>query len=245
MTTIIPLHERPNFTAAFWALSDLWPAFMQHDPIADLYYSQLGRWRDHVFVAVDQETVVGRALAVPFRLGADVGRPALPANGWDGVVRWAWLDQVAGREPNHVSALEVTVAPAVRGTGLAPRLVAALHDAARACGAGAFVAPVRPSRKDREPTVNMRDYAARRRPDGLPADPWLRLHARHGGRIDRVCPTSMTIPGTIAQWRDWTGQPFDRDGLAEVPGALNPVHVDLAPDHAVYVEPNVWVVHRP
>jgi len=29
-----------------------------------------------------------------------------------------------------------------------------------------------------------------------------------------------------------------------VPGALVPVHVDLVQDHAVYVEPNVWMVHR-
>ncbi len=45
------------------------------------------------------------------------------------------------------------------------------------------------------------------------------------------------------RWRRWTGLPFDRDGAVEVPGALVPVHYDTAHDHAVYVEPNVWVRH--
>lgn len=59
----------------------------------------------------------------------------------------------------------------------------------------------------------------------------------------KVAPASMTVSGTLAQWRRWTGLPFDRDGAVEVPGALVPVHCDTAHDHAVYVEPNVWVRH--
>lgn len=81
------------------------------------------------------------------------------------------------------------------------------------------------------------------REDGLPADPWLRVHARLGGRIIGVAPLSMVIPGTLAQWREWTGLPFEVDGLVEVEGGLAPVHVDVANDHGVYIEPNVWVHH--
>jgi hypothetical protein len=47
----------------------------------------------------------------------------------------------------------------------------------------------------------------------------------------------MTIPGTLEQWRSWTGLPFAESGDVEVPGALVPVHVDVEADHAVYVEP--------
>lgn len=81
------------------------------------------------------------------------------------------------------------------------------------------------------------------RDDGLPVDPWLRVHARLGGRIVAVAPTSMAIPGALDQWREWTDLPFDTAGQVEVPGALAPVHVDIANDHAVDVEPNVWVHH--
>jgi hypothetical protein len=45
------------------------------------------------------------------------------------------------------------------------------------------------------------------------------------------------------QWREWTGLPFDITGDVIVPEALIPVHCDAEHDHAVYVEPNVWVEH--
>ena len=41
-----------------------------------------------------------------------------------------------------------------------------------------------------------------------------------------------------------TGLGFTESGPAIVPGALSPVHVSLEQDHAVYVEPNLWVHHR-
>lgn len=241
---IVRLIDRPDLAGPFWDLTDLWPPFMLADPIADLYFSQLDRHADHVLMAVDgDDRVLARALGVPFAMGGDLGRPDLPPNGWDGVIRWSWLDQVADRRPTHLSALEITVAPAARGTGLAARMLDALRTTARERGLEGYVAPVRPSRKHLAPEVDLRSYVARTRRDGLPEDPWLRLHVRAGGRISGVCPTSMTIVGTLAQWRTWTGHSFDRDGPTEVEGALAPVHVDRANDHAVYVEPNVWVVH--
>lgn len=241
---IVPLVDRPDLASAFWELSDLWPAFMLQDPIADMYFSQLDRHADHVLLAVDgRGQVLGRALGVPFAMGEDVRRPELPSNGWDGVIRWSWLDQVADRAPTHLSALEVTLVPGARGTGLASRMLDALRATALHRGLQGYVAPVRPSRKHLEPEVDMRSYVARTRDDGLPEDPWLRLHVRAGGRIVGVCPTSMTIAGNLAQWRAWTGLPFDSVGPVSVDGALAPVHVDRANDHAVYVEPNVWVAH--
>jgi hypothetical protein len=53
----------------------------------------------------------------------------------------------------------------------------------------------------------------------------------------------MVMAGSLAQWREWTGLPFDRTGDVIVPEALVPVHCDAEHDHAVYVEPNVWVEH--
>lgn len=90
----------------------------------------------------------------------------------------------------------------------------------------------------------MQQYAARRRRgDGLPTDPWLRTHVRAGGRIVDVCPASMTVGGSLSQWRAWTSLQFDSDGDVDVPGALAPVHVSQTHNYAVYVEPNVWIHH--
>ena len=240
---IVSLAERPDLEDAADSLTSLWPRFMLEDRIAALYFARRQDHAGHGFVALDGEQLVGRAYSVPFAMGWPLRRSTLPPDGWDGVVLWAWLDHLAGRSPTHVSALEIMVAPSHRGTGVAQHLLGAMKDGARAIGARGFVAPVRPSRKHEEPHTPMADYAARTRADGLPADPWLRLHVREGGSIDRVCPTAMTIPGTLAQWRSWTGLPFDRSGPVVVPGALAPVHVDVEQDHAVYVEANVWMVH--
>jgi hypothetical protein len=116
---------------------------------------------------------------------------------------------------------------------------------ARVVDAGMYdlFGPVRPTRKHQDPHVPMADYALATRSDGLPADPWLRVHARMGGRIVKVAPASMVVPGTLREWREWTGMPFDEPGEVVVPFACNPVHVALEQGYAVYVEPNVWVHH--
>lgn len=240
---VVTLAERPELEDAIWGLTELWPSFLLEDPIADLYYDRLDRYAEHVLVALEGDDVIARAFAVPFAQREVSGAGLLPSGGWDTVVRWAWLDSLTDRPATHVSALEITVAPHYRGTGLAERLLAGLKASARARGVSGFVAPVRPSRKSLEPLTPMDVYAHRTRVDGLPADPWLRLHVREGGRIHGVCPHSMVIAGTLDDWRGWTALPFDRSGPVEVPGALVPVHVDVDQDHAVYVEPNVWVVH--
>jgi hypothetical protein len=123
-------------------------------------------------------------------------------------------------------------------------MVRAMIDNVARLGFRQLLAPVRPSAKHLEPATPIEEYVRRTRSDGLPEDPWMRVHARLGADIIRVCPTSMVIPGTLEEWREWTGLAFDADGLIEVPGALVPVHVDLAQNHAVYVEPNVWMEHR-
>lgn len=120
-----------------------------------------------------------------------------------------------------------------------------MRDAAEARGFAEVVAPVRPSAKHLEPETPMGEYAFRvREQDGLPYDPWLRVHVRAGATVERVAPVSMTISGSLEEWREWTGLPFDAAGDVLVPGALAPVRCEPERDHAVYVEPNVWVRHR-
>jgi hypothetical protein len=154
------------------------------------------------------------------------------------------VDQIAGRVPNRVSGLEVIVRRNRQGTGLATEMVRAMIKNVDRLGFRELSVPVRPSGKHLEPKTAMSEYVRRVREDGLPADGWMRIHASLGAGILRVCPNSMVISGSLERWRKWTGLPFDESGEVEVPGALVPVHVDVSQDHAVYVEPNVWMVHR-
>ena len=90
----------------------------------------------------------------------------------------------------------------------------------------------------------MTEYIARARIDGLPADPWIKTHVRLGARIVKVCPLSMTIPGSLPQLESWIGRRFTESGAMAVPGAISRVQVDIPQDYAVYVEANVWLHHQ-
>ncbi len=249
--SIVPLAKRPDLLEAIWSdeLMSNWPAFMLEDPTANLYFApgRFERFLEFMLVAFDAaqpERVLARAFSVPFALGEPFNRPALPSGGWDAVVRWADQDALVGREANAVSALEMTLHPALKGQGASRLMLDALKRNTSRLGFETLYAPVRPTHKALEPLTPMADYAFRIREDGLPSDPWLRVHVRAGGEIVKVAPTSMVIAGTLEQWRSWTGLPFDSSGPTPAPGALSPVQVDVEQDYAVYVEANVWVRHR-
>src|SRR5690606_39308487 len=130
------------------------------------------------------------------------------------------------QRPAAVGGLQAAVSGALLGGGLSSRVRPARRPASRRPGHEVLLAPVRPTAKHLEPRVGMTDYVRRRGDDGFPADPWLRVHVKAGGTIRRVAPASMTVSGSLDQWRRWTGLPFDRDGDTDVPGALVPVHCD-------------------
>ena len=240
---VTTVEHRPDLAEAKWELGDLWPQFLLEAPTAELYYGRCDRlFPDLVFVAEDPASpgvVAARGFAIPYAARAT----PFPDGGWDEVIRWGTEDALDGRPATPVSALEITVRPRYRGTGLAARMIEAMRDAAAARGAARLVAPVRPTGKSREPTAPMDDYVDRRRPDGLPEDPWLRTHVRAGADVVGVARRSMTVVGSLAEWREWTGATFDRSGPLVVDGALVPVAVDIDRDQATYVEPNVWVSH--
>jgi hypothetical protein len=87
------------------------------------------------------------------------------------------------------------------------------------------------------------DYIKWKTDEGLPFDAWLRVHARAGAWIIRPCHEAMVIRGTHVKWEKWTGLRFPQSGEYVIPGALNPMKMNLEKDEGIYVEPNVWLVH--
>ncbi|WP_147918646.1 N-acetyltransferase [Ruania zhangjianzhongii] len=240
--TTSTLAERPDLLEALLAMANPWPEFIRRDPFGDLYYAPavLQQFGEHVLIGQDESgEVVAKAHAIPVLLAEG----ELPDDGWDGAIGRGLHARLTGGTPNALAALEILVLAGKQGQGLSAQMLTAVRENAARHGYADLVVPVRPTGKDdlREP---MSRYAWRTREDGLPADPWLRVHVRAGGRIEKVAPRSMVVAGTLAEWRRWTGLPFDASGEVEVPGALRPVHCDTWHGTATYTEPNVWVRHR-
>jgi GNAT superfamily N-acetyltransferase len=235
--------QRPDRYDLWPRLSGFWPRFMTQDESSDFFYGyEFAQYPEYQLLAVDTVSgePVAKAHSVPLSFTGEIAA-GLPEGGWGWAIRQSAHDRLSGTAPTMVSALEIMVRPDLRGRGLSARMLTAMRDNAAARGFTDLVAPVRPTEAQGRPIDT---YAHERRPDGLPVDPWLRVHARAGGTIVNVAHTSMVMTGTLAEWREWTGLPFDTTGPVTVPQALVPVHCDVAGNHAVYVEPNVWVQHR-
>jgi GNAT superfamily N-acetyltransferase len=237
---VTTIAERPDLAGSPGRMPTSWPEFMTQDQTSWMM-TFLREQPEFQLVLLDDEEVVGYAYCVPFAW--DGTEDGLPDTGWDEVLARGTTGHYRGREATAVSALEIAVHPDRLGEGLSAVLLKGMQENVRSRGFRDLFAPVRPSRKSDDPWATMTDYAARTREDGLPVDPWLRVHVRAGARIVKVCPASMVIAGSLAQWRAWTGMPFDTSGPVVVPGATGPVHVDVENDHAVYVEANVWMHH--
>jgi GNAT superfamily N-acetyltransferase len=242
---IATLAERPELGAVFEEFADAWPAFMYHDQVSAALLEPLLRAHpESNLMAVHRDEPsrpIARACAGPYRWPPD-RLDSLPVAGYDDVILrgTASLGEPLG---TVAAAVEITVRPDWQGRGLSRIMLDALCRALAAAGYDVLVAPVRPNRKHEHPTESIAEYVHRTRPDGLPVDPWLRVHARAGGTVVGLAPASMIVSASLDAWREWTGRPFDQPGPVLVPYALVPVHCDPASGVATYVEPNVWMRH--
>lgn len=236
---VFSAEERPDlWEEADTALAGLWPEYNLHGDVADEYFSVLApRFARFQIVVYDAavERVVGRGRTIPLRW--DGSLDDLPA-GIDAAGRRALEGD---KKPTALSALSAEVVTDQRGRGLSGLLLRAMAGVARASGLAPLIAPVRPTWKERYPLIPIEQYSRWRRGDGLPFDPWMRVHARLGGTVLRPEPRSMKITGSVEEWEEWTGMTFPDEGTYVFPEGLAPLIV--LERLGRYWEPNVWMVH--
>jgi GNAT superfamily N-acetyltransferase len=217
-------------------LFDVWAEFLLHDPVVNEHIWKL--WSalpelQTVAYDPDEDVVLGEGDTVPVRWS---GEPE------PGGIDWALRQRFEeGGDPTTLCAVQVMIRADAQGRGLSSRLLSGMTARAREHRLDALIAPVRPTAKHDYPLIAMERYIEWRRDDGELFDPWLRTHERLGAVIFAVATESMTIPGSRAEWEEWTGLSFPEDGDYVVPGGLVPVRV--RDGHGLYVEPNVWMRH--
>ncbi|MEW6410982.1 MAG: GNAT family N-acetyltransferase [Candidatus Zixiibacteriota bacterium] len=241
---IITGKDRPDLSQLNQTVTHVsWPEFMFHDPVSELFVDLFEKFPEYQFSFVEPGTdnVIVLGNCIPLAFG---GAPEdLPDTGWDWALQKGVSDFNKKVKPNILSALQIVVANDYRGQGLSSIAVDKMKDIGRARGFKAMVAPVRPNSKSLYPLTPMERFIRWQTQDNLPFDPWLRVHAKSGAGLIKVCHNAMRIPGTIAQWEEWTQMRFPESGKYIVPGALNPVRIDIENDQGLYIEPNVWMYH--
>jgi GNAT superfamily N-acetyltransferase len=236
---VVTAEARPDlWSAAERAFRDVWPEYNHHGDVSGRYFGALiPRYAHLQFLLRDAaDRIVARGRTIPFAWDGTLAD--LPA-GVDAVGLRA-LDETGA--PTTLSALAAEVAADRQGQGISVLVIAAMAEVARNAGFDSLVAPVRPSWKDRYPLVPIEDYASWVREDGLPFDPWMRVHARLGATTLRPEPHSLQITGSVEEWQRWTGADLPTDGEYVFPGGLAPVTVRNGVGR--YWEPNVWMLHR-
>ena len=237
--------ERPDlWERAYEQIVGVWPKYNEQGDVLGQHWSRLDQdFADTQLVLYDEEAdaALAHGHTIPCR--------------WDGTVEGllGGIDDVMsgavrlfdeGGEPNTLSALAIEIPPAHQGGGLARTLIGGMRDIAARRGFGSLIAPLRPTWKERYPLTPIERYAAWMREDGLPFDPWVRLHVRLGAQILKPVPRSMRITGTVAEWEEWVELSLPESGTYVFPRALAPLEVDREADRGEYWEPNVWVRHR-
>ena len=222
--------------------SPVWPEFMRHDPIVSANWRRLYEdFPQYQFVL--KESGSGAIVAVANSLPVVWERSyrELPDHGLDWAFEQTFAEISSGKPFSVLCAAAIAIPVEYRGKGISTRAVQEMLNLARAHDLKGLIAPVRPNLKCLYPTIPAERYIEWKDENGLPFDPWMRVHAKLGATIVKVCRRSMIIKGTVSEWESWAGMKFPEEGHYVVPGALTTVEIER--DKGTYMEPNVWMVH--
>jgi len=235
---VYSLAERPTIIDVIHEFhNEPWPRFLSQEIMIRTFWRGLYYlYPEYQFVFEEDSDFVGVGNCFPIYWNGEVD--GLP-RGFDQTIE---VILKMRDKPNCLCALSIVLSEIATGNGVGSRIISRLKALAGSKGFDSLVMPVRPVKKADYPSISMEEYITWES-DDLPYDPLLRVHVEAGGRILKVAKPSMFVSGTVKQWREWTGMNFEKTGSYEVPGALNPVYIDIERDAGEYMEPNVWILH--
>ena len=154
--------DRPDLLGPGWERTqDTLPEYNNHGDVLNEYWprltEELPEFQFHL--VGDEDEILVRARSIPVRWDATIAD--LPT-GIDGAIARGFDEGGA----NVLCALVIMIPRDLQGQGLSAAAVEAMAAIARQHRLGSLIAPVRPSRKERYPLVQIEQYARWRRPDG-------------------------------------------------------------------------------
>lgn len=222
-----------------------WPEFMLHDIYIDKYWDNIvRRYPEYQFILLEKQTdeIIAIGNSMPVRFDDSIDH--LPDGGIDWALETCHRQINSGEKPNLLCAFQIVVSKDHLGSGLSYQAVKAMVAIGQRSGLNHLIAPVRPNLKNQYPLTPMERYINWTNGKNLPFDGWLRVHRKLGAKLINICPESMLITGSVADWESWTKMKFPDSGDYIIPGALVPIQIDRENDIGRYIEPNVWMVHN-
>ena len=216
---ILTCAERPDlWERSYNQITGVWPTYNEQGDVLTEHWSRLDEdFRDFQFVLYDEEhdLALAHGHSIPFFWDGTVA--GLPAGidavhgGRDATLRRRRASRT--RSPRSRSRSR----PSHQGSGHSRTMIGGMRDIAARHGFENLVAPLRPTWKERYPLTPIDRYAAWTRGDGLPFDPWIRLHVRLGAEILQPVQRSLRITGTVGEWEEWTDTPFPGERHLRLP----------------------------
>lgn len=194
---------------------------MQHSGVAARTRERLNRLASEYqfFILDENKNICGIGRSVP--LDWNGAKETLPA-GYDEARTHAVAALPQQRSAHALLGLSITIPPCFRKRGVSSIAIRAMKALCSANGHKLLVIAARPILKALYPLTSIAEYASWTDDEGLPFDPWLRLHVRHGAQMLNSAPKSMMISGSVADWETWTGLRFPRTGAYVIPGGGSP-----------------------
>jgi hypothetical protein len=235
------LRQRPDLEEQVHRLNgESWPTFLLHGDITH-WESLFDEFADlQILFCEPADALISVGHTVPFVWD---GTPdELPLT-MAGLMERAISAHRDHNTPNSLSAIAALVKSSHQRRGLSAEILRTMRSLAEERGMHSLVAPVRPTLKSSYPLTPFERYVGWRRDDGAPFDPWLRVHHRLGAEFMKIMSGALAVTGTVPEWEEWTGMSFPESGAYVVPGALQPVQMDLERDEGRYEDPNIWMRH--
>ncbi len=215
----------------------VWPEFMLHWECKE-WFHLFSTFSSFQVVLMEEEELIAFGHTIPFYWEGSIEH--IPDN-LNALIGMAAEARKNSMKPNVLLALAVCVSPDHNGRGLSSEVLKLMKEIGGKHEISTLIVPVRPTLKAKYPLIPISDYSKWTREDGLPFDPWLRIHRRLGAEVFKTGDESMVIKGSVNEWEAWTKMKMYQTGNYIIEGALNPVEIDMEKNTGVYTDPCIWV----
>ncbi len=179
----------------------MWPNYMSQGPILNEFWHPLfSLFAGFQLLLAAEDGIIELATSQP--LYWDRAFDQLPEGGWDWALEKGIRDHHEGIPPNILNRIQVLVTGPAQGQDISYLIINANEEAGSTPWPRPYHHRGKTHAKEPTPACAYGRHITRQRNDGLPFDPWLRVHVRRGARIIKPCHRAMYIPGTIAQWEE-------------------------------------------